>query len=607
MKLSSPRFHTPDRSARAGATLIVVLMVVAVVTVLIGVALQVTGTVTKLTDTSREFSALRYEAEGAAEVGYGIWLNVANNKYGPPALTDIPARVRGPNPSSPPVFNYPYSTAAWSKLQINPTDEFGVATTTPTPVPVHLDSYPGWQGFKFFFASSVRLSGTVGGKVLDYGVKRSVEYVSVPLFQAMAFFENDFEIYHPATMIVQGLVHTNSAAYVSASSSGDLTFLGDFSYVTNYTTTTPPPRANTWSGYGGSMYAPTYPNGASNQVASVGRMEPLGSEPASVLDTTDSNSNNDSMRELIERPDPKYPDPPAIAGRRLYNKAGIVILISGTTKTITTQNGVSLTNAQKTTLTKAITQQTVYDRREAKNVDISTLDMSAAKPVFDAANGFATNGLLYISDTSSTGASDPKAVRVTNGGILPDAGLTLVSDNGVYIQGDYNVGTLNPSSVPSNNNGNPNNADAPQAAGTTRAPSAVIGDAVTILSNNWKDSASASSLSSRVASHTTVNTAIMSGIVPSGWTNDGKVAPYGYSGGFNNFPRFLEDWSNKSFTYYGSMVQLYYSKNFIGQWDTGSIYAPPLRNWNYDANFLSNPPPGSLDVVTRSRGPLMRF
>jgi hypothetical protein len=170
--------------------------------------------------------------------------------------------------------------------------------------------------------------------------------------------------------------------------------------------------------------------------------------------------------------------------------------------------------------------------------------------------------------------------------VLPSGGLTLASLNPVYIQGDYNVGQTSDYS--------------------DRVPSAVFGDAVTILSNSWNDSNSASSLSSRQASNTTVNTAIVAGFLPSGWVNE-YGAQYGYSGGLNNFPRFLETWSGDTFTYNGSMIELFTSKIATGEWDTGSIYSPPNRNWNFDSQFIDNPPPGSLDAVTISRGSLARF
>ena len=94
--------------------------------------------------------------------------------------------------------------------------------------------------------------------------------------------------------------------------------------------------------------------------------------------------------------------------------------------------------------------------------------------------------------------------------------------------------------------------------GYIRQPCAVIADAVNILSNAWQDSHSSWDVSSRDAANTTVNTAILAGIVPS--------ANNIYSGGAENFPRFLEDWGGKTLTYYGSMVELYKSRQSIGTW-----------------------------------------
>src|SRR5262249_38709436 len=133
-------------------------------------------------------------------------------------------------------------------------------------------------------------------------------------------------------------------------------------------------------------------------------------------------------------------------------------------------------------------------------------------------------------------------------------GLTIVSPNPVYIQGDYNTGrdfTDGNPSPPSNNStsdptipqvtGYNTGSGSPSATGV-RAPCSVLADAVTILSNNWSDS---NSTGKPDATNTTVNTAIVAGIVP--------TAPVGgdgsYSGGAENFPRFLENWSDNTFTY----------------------------------------------------------
>jgi hypothetical protein len=113
-----------------------------------------------------------------------------------------------------------------------------------------------------------------------------------------------------------------------------------------------------------------------------------------------------------------------------------------------------------------------------------------------------------------------------------------------------------------------------------------------ILSNAWTDANSYKSVDQRPASPTTVNAAIVSGIVPTG--------EYGtnYSGGAENFPRFMEKWgSGNTFTYYGSMVELYKSLQNTGAWGKNNVYDPPKRKWYFDRQFYTDPPPGTLSLV----------
>jgi hypothetical protein len=118
---------------------------------------------------------------------------------------------------------------------------------------------------------------------------------------------------------------------------------------------------------------------------------------------------------------------------------------------------------------------------------------------------------------------------------------------------------------------------------------------VTILSNSWSDGKSGTVPN---ASPTTVNTAIIAGTVP--------TAPVGgdgsYSGGAENFPRFLENWANDTLTYYGSMVELYKSQQSIGEWGKANVYVPPTREWLFDTNFKIKPPPGSIMVYSYIKG-----
>ena len=124
-----------------------------------------------------------------------------------------------------------------------------------------------------------------------------------------------------------------------------------------------------------------------------------------------------------------------------------------------------------------------------------------------------------------------------------------------------------------------------------------MGDAITILSPSWVDANSASSLASRVASSNTVNAAILAGAV---YTTLGN-----YSGGMENFQRFLENWSSATYTYNGSLVKMFASVYATNAWGKANVYNPPTRQYSYDLNF-NDPaklPPltPSLQIIYRNR------
>ena len=622
----------PRLKGRRGTAIVATLIIVVVVTALVGVTFVATNAATRMGGRAKDYVAAQRAAEAAVEYGYGIWkrrIFVANG-----AINTVAANAT----LSPPILpGYAFETVAnHGPLTISATDAYGAPTASPVSVPVSLPDYPNWRGYStgYLVSAKVKSVGQIGS-VETAGVKRRFSYVEVPVFQMMYFFNDNLEFYKPATMIIGGLVHTNADLYASSSNAGTLTFSGSLSYGGNYSSTQDPPYANTWSGWSSNAeITPTFTTGTqATQVTKVPVAQPLGLSMQSFFNTTDSNPNNDGYQEIIQMPDPAYTDPPEIASRRMYNKAGVMIAVNSTTTTtgsgstaktvttstatVTTQNGTTATATQLSTLASAFTgKTTIFDQREGKSADVSNIDVSKLTPVLNAlssSGGF--NGLLYIVDTTPVTTSgtnpspNPKTVRLQNGGILPDNGLTIASQNPIYIQGDYNTGTSAskpPTSVPANATGNPNNTDSPTVSGYTRKPSAVMGDAVMLLSNAWNDTNSSLSVSSRNASNTTYNTAILSGYMPSGYTPT-SGSQYGYSGGGCNFPRFLEDWSGQSCTYYGSMVELFKSSVFTGKWDTGNIYSPPYRRWNFDTNFSTNAPPGSLVSVVYTRGTWSKF
>jgi hypothetical protein len=161
----------------------------------------------------------------------------------------------------------------------------------------------------------------------------------------------------------------------------------------------------------------------------------------------------------------------------------------------------------------------------------------------------------------------------------------VVTPKPLYVQGHYN---------------------SPSAArGTTNTtgtlPASLMADAITVLSPSWKDSDSTASLSTRDATDTTINAAFLAGIVPT--TNF-----MSYSGGAENFPRFLEDWNpssgKKTLTYNGSMVVLFPSRYATSKWGQSEVYDPPARNWAFDLNFMdaNKLPPGTPSLSTLIRG-----
>jgi hypothetical protein len=187
--------------------------------------------------------------------------------------------------------------------------------------------------------------------------------------------------------------------------------------------------------------------------------------------------------------------------------------------------------------------------------------------------------------TTNYNVISQSGIVLTNGAMLPTLGLSVVTPDPLYIVGNYNVCT----------NGTPVNLGTANTLQTR--PAAVFADAVTILSSNWNPANSASGINSRSAANDTVNAAILTGNVPS---NNSY-----YSGGVENFPRFLEDWGGCTFTYNGSMVCMFNSLVATAPWPgTGTVYNPPTRNWAFDLNFNNSlkQPPLTPHVIYLNRG-----
>lgn len=160
----------------------------------------------------------------------------------------------------------------------------------------------------------------------------------------------------------------------------------------------------------------------------------------------------------------------------------------------------------------------------------------------------------------------------------PAYGMTLATNGALYVTGNFNVPDgLGTSSEPAD----PNRFGHHEGA---EAAVALAADAVTILSTDFDRSNSRQELNQRRAGNTHISAAIISGVVR-GTGNQ-------YSGGVENFPRFLENWSGRTATMRGAFISLFDSEVNTGSWRYGGrIYEAPARNWGYNTAFLTETRP----------------
>jgi Tfp pilus assembly protein PilX len=438
-----------------------------------------------------------------------------------------------------------------------------------------------------------------------------VEDQLIPIFQFGVFYNSILEIFPGANMTFTGWIHSNSDLYLGSNgatlqiNSNVTTAQNIFDYrldssaavnpaniyktgaSTTFNTTDYPPENHdsvTDSNHNGipdwveDHYASAWDGGVRTQYEGITALNvPMPtSNPYDIIGTGTGSLYQQAGLKIIDGVG--YDE----AGNNLnwcskntnYKKNGTLIIDPGCNST-NNQNPV-------------VTAGTVYDYREGTTMNTLDVNMSALATYTAAKNALVTPptgddpGILYVSSSSTDGA-----VRLVNGSTLPQnvvngqaAGLTVTTPNPLYVLGNYNS--------------------------TSTVPAALISDALTILSNNWGNSSNnwgngingagtSLSSSSRTATATTVNAAVMSGNI--------NTAGSQYSGGLENFMRFLENWSNVTYTYNGSLVCLWQSQQATAPWPgTGTVYNPPTRNWSFSM-VVNNLPPGTPRVrITRRVG-----
>ncbi len=325
------------------------------------------------------------------------------------------------------------------------------------------------------------------------GIRRRFQRANANAAQAAIFFENRLELFPGSNMTIAGRVHTNGDFYqATRSATTDLEFLKKVTYAgTNYNVNASASTSIVADGYVTQGYSDaTMLAHTDNQGGDPARFQsgtPTQSSPMVVggIDrqylqpynaSTNQNYNNNSLREIIERPvkqasavgDPSttafnsYWDVPttgdaavqqeAVEAARLYNQASIKISLvynsDGTLNTTDTiirgktpdgmADGPEITGTDRTNILAALNQTTggsrfaVIDRREgtANPVQTTSVNIATLKTAILAMTQ-PFNGILYIADVTGQDAT-------TNS---YNNGITTTNLNGLDYETVGNVAT----------------------------------------------------------------------------------------------------------------------------------------------------------------------
>lgn len=304
-------------------------------------------------------------------------------------------------------------------------------------------------------------------------------------------------------------------------------------------------------------------------------------------------------------------------GSMQYNGDGTpkTTIITPTTSFVTVESFASTGSGSSEIVTSGM-----HDKREGADLDMVEINVGALKDAIhrndssDWSSGGKPsdwwNGVVYVEFDQQQASSSREdnvnpaiegwGVKLTNAQEIPNPsfaqsegiyGTSFATNQAMYIDGHYNA-----DGDPDTGSPTEPDSDANFASTGSEAPSALIADAITFLSTNWDDANSARSKNTyrNASSFTEVSAAILAGIVPSGETGSNS-----YSGGVENFPRFLEKWSGKTLRIRGSIVALYESEVAKERWGKSDVYDPPKRNWGFHEKLGEGYyPPGTPSTRT---------
>ena len=560
---------TIQKSNRTGSALMLTMIMSAIALAILVAAMSWSASSTRLTYRSIQYNQSIAAAEAATEKV----ISQINRDYlfGGENLVNKNLRTyQNIVPTSSDSFY-------WSTWQFNDANghigQTYVQSMSANKYIVLNSTYAGLKGYASIYSIASHARNTASAQDVTAGVLQQLQLARIPIFQFAMYSSGEMEISCGQPFDITGRVHSNGELYVEPDSAlkfeSSVTAVGDILFQRD-------PLDTRGTNAGTVVYV--HPD------------EKVSPVPALTLPIGTTNTP-EAIREIIEPP-PAGEDPNSAIGLlRYYNLCDMLL--------VATNNGVNFTiiatsgrfNNFATSIPTnewmkfVSTGSSFWDAREGKTVqpiDINVRALTAWNLTNTSLrDSIVTSNLtltsVYVWDRRKLPATSLGAVRVYNGRQLPPSGLTVATGRPLYVQGDYNQ---------------PVDANLGKPDTSTTLPASLAADAITILSDAWND---ANSSSEQGAASTTVNAAILTGAVD---TTLGH-----YSGGMENFPRFLENWGSANVcTYNGSMIKMFPSLYATNVWGKANVYNPPKRNWAYDANFddpAKLPPktPGVLQVI----------
>ncbi len=570
------RIHPNSQSqSRQGFALLLVLVLIGACILVYATAASWTSTNMGLNARNNAYDSTVGAAEAATEMTLGYMArDFFNQSFNPTNLSAYANTI----PTGGWAAGYQFDNGAGG---VNAT----WISSSPMVVLTNVDSqFAGLYGLGYNCAVRGNAQPLNARYTLAAAVEQDFQLACIPVFQFAIFYSMDLEINPGAPMVVTGKVHSNGNIYSAPPAS--LEFAQCVEAAGGIFTNRAP-----YDPTGGSATTPIYD------------VPPLSGVGSMTLPV--STNNTPSVVQQITAPPPPLEDPQSPLGAaRYYNQCDLIVNTTGTNVTVQAgywdgfvplAHDIGTTNGNSG-YSFVQTNASFYDAREQKWTVTTDIDVGALANWMSGTNaGAALNqaasqslghqlSSLYINDQRALSGKLTVA-RVSDGQQLPPSGLTVATALPLYVKGNFNA----PDTTPGLTN----------TANTH--PASLVGDAITVLSGNWTDAYGSNALAARPAANTTVNAAFMAGIVQP--TN--TTGTLHYSGGVENFPRFLENWGGYTFTYNGSMVVMYPSQFATNYWvQTGTYYNAPTRDWSFDANFLNYNllPPATPQVRKLVRG-----